>query len=118
MALLMSIYPEVAEHIKRLTIMGESIGGGLAHTLRCRKEDGNNRVGNVTMWAEFDCYCDPESAQVIFSNQTLPSKTTLLPLNIIHMAFIPEEVLDLVLYGPHGEGKRVLVQETSIKADT
>ena len=53
-AILLSSYPEVQNHIKEVIIMGGSTGRG-----------------NVTPLAEFNIYCDPEAAQVVF-NSGLP----------------------------------------------
>lgn len=55
-ALLMSLFPEVADHIKGLTIMGGSIGGGFNDAPKAQKAGETDRVGNVTLWAEFNCH--------------------------------------------------------------
>ncbi|KAK4865124.1 hypothetical protein LT330_001747 [Penicillium expansum] len=99
-ALLMSLFPEVADHIKGLTIMGGSIGGGFNDAPKAQKAGETDRVGNVTLWAEFNCHCDPESSRAIFSNPTLAAKTTLLPLDVTHLVLVTEEVLNLMSHGP------------------
>ena len=48
-ALLFSIYPEVKERVELITLMG----GGLAN-------------GNITPYAEFNIYVDPEAAAIVF----------------------------------------------------
>ncbi|EGS38246.1 cytidine/uridine-specific hydrolase [Staphylococcus capitis VCU116] len=53
-AILLSTYPEVTDYIKEIVLMGGSTGRG-----------------NVTPLAEFNIYCDPEAAQVVF-NSGLP----------------------------------------------
>ncbi len=49
LALLFSIYPEVKERVELITLMG----GGLAN-------------GNITPYAEFNIYVDPEAAAIVF----------------------------------------------------
>jgi len=100
-ALLFSIFPEVASWIKGLSIMGGAIGGGFTNAL-LGKVDGEERVGNRTRWAEFNIHCDPESASTIFSNPTLASKTTLIPLDLTHLVLATPPILDTLLRGPHG----------------
>ncbi|PHK49804.1 ribonucleoside hydrolase RihC [Staphylococcus edaphicus] len=53
-ALLLSTYPEVKDYIKEIVLMG-----------------GSASRGNVTPLAEFNIYCDPEAAQIVF-NSGLP----------------------------------------------
>jgi pyrimidine-specific ribonucleoside hydrolase len=55
-ALLLAVYPEAAERIGRLVVMGGSAGAG----------------GNVTAAAEFNAWADPEAAQAVFSS-TVPT---------------------------------------------
>src|SRR5699024_6195607 len=50
-ALLLSTYPEVKDYIKEIVLMGGSAGRG-----------------NVTPLAEFNIYCDPEAAQIVFKS--------------------------------------------------
>ncbi|MFF5916536.1 ribonucleoside hydrolase RihC [Staphylococcus pasteuri] len=51
-ALLLATYPEVKSNIKQIVIMGGSSGRG-----------------NVTPLAEFNIYCDPEAANIVFNAQ-------------------------------------------------
>ena len=53
-AILLTSYPEVQPFIKEIVLMGGSTGRG-----------------NVTPLAEFNIYCDPEAAQIVF-NSGLP----------------------------------------------
>src|SRR5699024_5664229 len=53
-ALLLMTYPEVKTFIKEIVLMG-----------------GSASRGNVTPLAEFNIYCDPEAAQIVF-NSGLP----------------------------------------------
>lgn len=58
-----------------------------------------DRIGNHTPYAEFNFWCDPESAQNVFSNPHLSKKTALIPLDLTHQVFVTQSALDLVLYG-------------------
>jgi purine nucleosidase len=55
--------PELPALIGRIVIMGGTVAG----------------PGNITPTAEFNMYCDPVSAQVVFSS---PSTKTLIPLDV------------------------------------
>ncbi|MCJ1465418.1 Uridine nucleosidase 1 [Pseudocyphellaria aurata] len=89
-ALLFATYPEVATHIKGLSIMGGAVGAGFAK--RGTGEAEGDRIGNETHWAEFNIYCDPEAAQAIFSDPVLAAKTTLIPLDLTHQVIVTEDV--------------------------
>lgn len=54
--LLFATFPEVAEHIKGLSIMGGSVGGGFSGVPISKKSGQEARVGNTTPWAEFNVY--------------------------------------------------------------
>jgi uridine nucleosidase len=60
------------------------------------------RIGNHTPYAEFNIWCDPESAQSVFRNTILQPKTVLIPLDVTHQAFATKEEQDMVLYGTFG----------------
>lgn len=59
-ALLFATYPEVATHIKGLSIMGGAVGAGFTNAPMGRKrgkgEEDGERIGNETHWAEFNIY--------------------------------------------------------------
>ena len=55
-ALLFATFPEVAEHIRGLSIMGGAIGEGFAAVPISKKPGDENRIGNTTHWAEFNIY--------------------------------------------------------------
>ncbi|MCJ1244189.1 Uridine nucleosidase 1 [Trapelia coarctata] len=99
--LLFAAFPELVEHIAGLSIMGGAIGGGFTNAplghLEGREE--GERIGNVTRWAEFNIYCDPEAASSIFSNPVLAAKTTLIPLDLTHQVLATHEVQQLLLHG-------------------
>jgi uridine nucleosidase len=103
-ALLFATFPEVIDHIKGLSIMGGAIGNGFTDapmgTVR-DDEAGEDlpRSGNVTHFAEFNIYCDPEAAKSIFSNPVLAGKTTLIPLDVTHQVLATEKIQNMVIYG-------------------
>ncbi|KAK0656631.1 Inosine/uridine-preferring nucleoside hydrolase domain-containing protein [Cercophora newfieldiana] len=94
-------YPELASHIKGLSLMGGAIGNGFTNAVLGHVE-GVPRIGNWTQYAEFNILADPEAAASIFSNKTLAAKTTLIPLDLSHQVLATEEVRSLLLYGPNG----------------
>jgi inosine-uridine nucleoside N-ribohydrolase len=67
-ALLLRIYPELAERIAHLSIMGGSIG-----------------EGNTTVSAEFNIYADPEAADIVFRSG-IP--ITMMGLDVTHQALL------------------------------
>ncbi|KAI9837954.1 MAG: hypothetical protein M1819_006108 [Sarea resinae] len=102
-ALLFATFPEVAEHVAGVSMMGGAIGGGFsAASLGTARGDAadEERVGNWTKWAEFNVYCDPEAARSILSSPVLAPKTTLIPLDVTHQVLATKDVQDLLLYGP------------------
>ena len=55
-ALAFATFPELAGHLRGLSIMGGAVGGGFADVMRESNKDGSERCGNVTKWAEFNIY--------------------------------------------------------------
>lgn len=55
-ALLLATFPEVAEHIQGLSIMGGAIGEGFTEAPMSKLPGEKSRIGNVTPWAEFNIY--------------------------------------------------------------
>ncbi|KAF1816404.1 nucleoside hydrolase [Eremomyces bilateralis CBS 781.70] len=157
-ALLFSVYPDIVDHIKGLSIMGGAIGGlftnapmgrikedrvlftrdvhevfdgrlpdeegmsledvvldfrqkGLLHDgdsvsderIRLLLEQARRRFGNWTEYAEFNIYCDPESAASIFTNPKLAAKTDLITLDLSHQVLATPKILELLLYGRGGD---------------
>lgn len=115
-ALLFATFPEVAEHIAGLSIMGGAIGGGFTNAPVSRLPGAESRIGNTTVWAEFNIYvsgscaviattsllkfhlqCDPEAAQSILTNPILMPKTTLCPLDLTHQVLATGPVRQRVL---------------------
>lgn len=70
-AILLSTYPEVFDHIKEIVLMGGSTGRG-----------------NVTPLAEFNIYCDPEAAHIVF-NSGLP--LTMIALDLARAAMFTHD---------------------------
>lgn len=75
LALAFSRDPDLASMIDRVVIMGGSISG----------------VGNVTATAEYNMFCDPESAQTVF--RSLVTKT-LVPLEVSQQLTFNLSMLD------------------------
>jgi uridine nucleosidase len=98
-------HPDLAGHIKGLSIMGGSIGGGFTPAV-LGQVDGVERIGNWTSWAEFNVLIDPEAAASLFENEVLKGKTTLIPLDLTHLVLATSEVQDTILYGPNHQGEK------------
>ncbi|CAK1355620.1 Uridine nucleosidase [Cercospora beticola] len=98
-ALLFAVYPDLAEHIAGLSIMGGAIGGGFSDAPMGIVHGKEDRPGNWTPFAEFNIYIDPESASSIFSNEILSKKTTLIPLDLTHQFLATEDVQQGMLHG-------------------
>ncbi|KAF9895389.1 Uridine nucleosidase 1 [Aspergillus nanangensis] len=98
-ALLFATFPEVAEHIQGLSIMGGGVGEGFSDAPISRILGQEARIGNVTPLAEFNIYCDPEASQSIFSHPILASKTTLITLDLTHQVLASPTVQSRILHG-------------------
>lgn len=73
-ALLLMTYPEVKAYIKEIVLMG-----------------GSASRGNVTPLAEFNFYCDPEAAQIVF-NSGLP--ITMIGLDVARSSSLTHETIN------------------------
>ncbi|RFU78606.1 dna glycosylase [Trichoderma arundinaceum] len=97
-ALLFATYPDLADHIKGLSIMGGAIGA----------VDSDNKSEmpcagtGATSYAEFNIWCDPESARSVFLNPALRPKTVLVPLDLTHQACATADRREKLLHGRHG----------------
>ncbi|KAI2788784.1 hypothetical protein POX_e06805 [Penicillium oxalicum] len=98
-ALLFATFPELVDHIQGLSIMGGAIGGGFTDAPMSKLPGEHSRIGNVTPWAEFNIYCDPESSESIFSNPALAAKTTMAALDLTHQVLASENVQTRILHG-------------------
>lgn len=61
------------------------------------------RIGNMSPFAEFNIWCDPEAGQTVFGNRELAKKTTLITLDMTHQVCATKEVREMLL----GEGTRL-----------
>lgn len=119
-ALLMATFPEVARHIKGLSIMGGAIGGGFSNVYMGPPYTDSSghlrpRIGNWTPYAEFNIWSDPEASQAIFTNEELKEKTVLVPLDVTHQACATKEIRDLLLFGGRTRVGEVAVQPTRLR---
>ncbi|KAF2486490.1 Inosine/uridine-preferring nucleoside hydrolase domain-containing protein, partial [Neohortaea acidophila] len=94
-ALLLATHPDLIEHIAGLSIMGGAVGNAFTNA----PTPPDNRVGNITPWAEFNIYIDPESAKSVFSKPVLAAKTTLITLDLTHQFLATQEVQSSLLAG-------------------
>jgi purine nucleosidase len=87
--------PEIATKIQSLTVMGGAIG-----------------QGNITPSAEFNLYCDPHAAQVVFE-AGLP--ITMIGLDVTHQAIATRERLAKIraMGGPIGTIVAMLLDQYS-----
>ncbi|KAK5990857.1 Uridine nucleosidase [Cladobotryum mycophilum] len=95
-------HPELIAHIKGLSIMGGSIGGGFSDA-PLGKVNGKERIGNTSPYAEFNILVDPEAAAEIFGNEEIAKKMVMVPLDLTHQVLATKEVRELLLYGNDGE---------------
>ncbi|KKY21368.1 putative uridine nucleosidase [Phaeomoniella chlamydospora] len=103
-ALLFSTFPDLVDHIKGFNIMGGAIGNGFTDVPlgpSFHDESGilRSRIGNYTPYAEFNIWCDPESAESLFINPALARKTMIAPLDLTHQAFANKDIQHIVMYG-------------------
>lgn len=117
-ALLLAVYPEVAAHIKGLSIMGGGIGDDFAPNVSLGPgyidEEGKSRGrhGNYTAFAEFNVWADIESARSVFLNPVLKPKTFLIPLDVSHQVYTTPKARDMLLNGEKGPTRlRVMFNE-------
>ncbi|KAL2212504.1 Inosine/uridine-preferring nucleoside hydrolase [Sarocladium strictum] len=94
-------YPELAAHVKGVSLMGGSIGDNFSDA-PMGKVDGKTRIGNWTPYAEFNILVDPEAASEVFGNPDLKGKITMVPLDLSHQVLATPEVRNLLLYGRDG----------------
>ncbi|KAF1919108.1 Inosine/uridine-preferring nucleoside hydrolase domain-containing protein [Ampelomyces quisqualis] len=98
-ALLFQKYPDLAGHLKGLSIMGGAVGNGFTNAPMGKVKGEGERFGNWTAYAEFNIYCDPEASHFIFSHPILKAKTTLIPLDLSHQVLGTKAVRHTQLYG-------------------
>ena len=100
-------YPELAGHVKGLSLMGGAIGNNFT-TAVLGKVDDRERIGNWSNWAEFNILVDPEAASYLFSDPILNKKITMIPLDVTHQVLATKEVQALLLEGKFGQEKSTL----------
>ncbi|UNI21063.1 Uridine nucleosidase [Purpureocillium takamizusanense] len=91
-------HPDLVPHVRGLSLMGGSFGGGFSDAPMGRV-DNAERIGNVTPWAEFNILVDPEAAADVFHNPAIARKTTVVPLDLSHQVLATDDVHRLLLYG-------------------
>lgn len=106
-ALLFALFPNVAAHIKGLSIMGGAIGSGFSSvsmgpSYLDANGESHERCGNTTPFAEFNIWADPESSRSVLQNPLLQSKTILIPLDLTHQAYATPKVQEMLLNGTRG----------------
>lgn len=120
-ALAFQKYPEVAEHVKGVSIMGGAVGNNFT-SAQMGSVDGVARIGNWSLHAEFNILIDPEAAAFLLSHPILAKKTTLIPLDVTHLVLATPEVQTLLLTGNDGKGetrlRRMLVELLTFFAAT
>jgi inosine-uridine nucleoside N-ribohydrolase len=84
-ALLLSVYPDIASDIEKIVIMGGAVGKGPAAA-----------TGNTGVGAEFNIQVDPEAAAIVFASEV---EIVLVPLDVTHTALVTRGVLERVASG-------------------
>lgn len=79
-ALLFATFPETAAHVKSVSIMGGSLV-----------------EGNISKYAEFNIFCDPEAATSVFTLPALSNKIYLIPLDLTHGVLATSSILQTLL---------------------
>jgi inosine/uridine nucleosidase len=95
-ALLLKLYPELADRIAHLSIMGGSIG-----------------EGNSTASAEFNIYADPEAADVVFRSGV---PITMMGLDVTHQALLDRSAAE-ALRGTGTTSGRIAAELTDFALD-
>jgi uridine nucleosidase len=115
-------HPDLAAHVAGVSAMGGAVGGGftdafLGPPLKIIDGDGVDtgeidRIGNWTVWAEWNILADPEAARLVLGDiPGLKGKVTLVPLDLTHQVLATPDARKLLLWGP---GWR----DMSMKTDT
>ena len=97
---LFTMSPQMADHLAGLSIMGGAFDDGFTDAPSGQVKGESDRFGNITPYAEFNIYCDPEAANSIFANPSLNYKTILVPLDVTHKFLATSEIQIRLLFGP------------------
>ena len=81
-AVAIKMYPEIADNVKEIVVMGGAIG---------RLPRGE---GNITPSAEFNFWVDPESAQIVLQSG---APITLVPLNVTRRSYFARSLYDSIV---------------------
>ncbi|XWW92622.1 hypothetical protein V2A60_000547 [Cordyceps javanica] len=103
-AALLRAHPDLAAHLKGLSLMGGSFGDNFSGAPLGRV-GGRERIGNITPFAEFNIIIDPEAAAEVFGNPVLARKTTVVPLDLSHQVLATASVREMLLHGRQGGAK-------------
>jgi uridine nucleosidase len=87
--------------------MGGAVGNGFTNAVLGRVDD-KERIGNWSIWAEFNILVDPEAAAFIFEHEVLKMKAVLIPLDITHQVLATKEVQGMLMSGKEGKDKSML----------
>ncbi|KAF2455860.1 Inosine/uridine-preferring nucleoside hydrolase domain-containing protein [Lineolata rhizophorae] len=83
--------PELAAHVRGVSIMGGALGRGFSDAVMGQLGGRMQSFGNWSPFAEFNC--DPEAASSILTHPILRPKTTLIPLDLTHQVIADSHVL-------------------------
>lgn len=86
---LLNRFPEVASVFHGVSIMGGAVGDGFISAPMHRK-DG---PGNMSRWAEFNIYCDPEAAAMVLQDPPSSRRTNLATLDLTHLCRADSSVI-------------------------
>ncbi|KAK5129110.1 hypothetical protein LTR08_003898 [Meristemomyces frigidus] len=115
-AALFAQHPTIVDHIAGLSIMGGAVGNHFTGAPMGKLKGEGERFGNHTPMAEFNIWCDPESAQAIFSNAELAKKTTLIPLDLTHQFLATSEVrIGLLGFGSGAGSEPTMASVSSVR---
>jgi inosine-uridine nucleoside N-ribohydrolase len=78
----LKLYPEIADNVKEIIVMGGGIG---------RLPRGE---GNITPSAEFNFWVDPESAKIVLQSG---APMTLVPLNVTRKSYFARFLYDRIV---------------------